>query len=89
MTPQPRPKKKLIGEAWLAYSHGVLDPIRADRVQRNETRRAFYAGASALFGSILSNLTPGGEPEEPDMEMMVGIQDELDDFVRAVSAGRA
>lgn len=89
MTPQPRRRKKLIGEAWLKYSHAILDPIRADRIQRLETRRAFYAGASALLGSVMGELTPGDEPTEPDMDMMEDIQYELDEFVRSVvSSGR-
>lgn len=89
MTPQPRPRRKLIGEAWLKYSHGILDPIRADRIQRQETKRAFYAGASSLLESVMRNLAPGDEPTEPDLTMMVDIQKELDDFVRSVTAGRA
>ena len=73
----------------MKYSHGILDPIRADRTQRLETKRAFYAGASALLGSVAQNLTPGEEPEEPDLEMMDDIQYELEEFVRSVVSGHA
>ena len=80
---------RIMHDAWLKYSHRVLDPIRADQVQRQETRRAFYAGASALLHAITENLTPEEDPQPQDLLMMDSITRELDEFLASVRAGRA
>jgi len=67
-------------EHWLSYSREVL-PAHAPEVQRAETRRAFYAGAAALFYSLTSRLEPGGEPTDADVEMVEGLRRELVGFV--------
>lgn len=79
----------ILREAWLQYEHQILDPLKAQRIQRQETRRAFYAGAQAVFGGILSHLTPGEEPEEADINMLTEVQKEIDQFTEAIRAGRA
>ena len=78
-----------VGERWRKYSSRVLDPIQANQIQRQETRRAFYAGASALMTIVLENLEGGDEPTEADLAMMDNLKAELDNFVAAVGAGRA
>lgn len=78
-----------VGKRWRTYSSRVLDPIRADAIQRQETRRAFYAGASALMTIILENMSAGDEVQETDLAMMDNLKAELDNFVAAVGAGRA
>jgi biotin synthase-like enzyme len=80
---------EVIGTLWRAYSSKILDPIQADRIQRQETRRAFYAGASALFTTIMGNMTEGDEPQEADVQMLNNIWRELNAFSDAVGSGRA
>jgi hypothetical protein len=46
---------------WDRFSAMVLDPIHAGDVQRSECRRAFYAGATAMFTLVLEASEP---PEE-------------------------
>jgi hypothetical protein len=80
--------KRTIESAWIAYEREVL-PANAGRVQRVETRRAFYAGALALFSSVMRGLGPGTEATEDDLRMLDGIQSELAQFARDIAAGRA
>ena len=42
-------KLKSIAEQWQSYYDAMLKPLNASKVQVNETRQAFYAGAWAMF----------------------------------------
>lgn len=44
--------RKLI-EAWKSYAQSVI-PVQADVIQIEETRRAFYAGMSTMFGLVVA-----------------------------------
>ena len=79
-----RPIEKL----WRSYLLDVV-PKNAAEIQIRETRRAFYAGAAALFNSIMGGLD-GGTPSETraDMVMMDAIYRELKDFPRLVAEGK-
>ena len=57
----------VISQAWTDYAVQVLPPT-CPAVQRQETRRAFYAGAVALFSSIMGILEPGAEATEKDLD---------------------
>jgi len=46
---------------WRSYERAILDPHRSGAVQRTECRRAFYAGAQALF-ALLINATSDSDP---------------------------
>jgi hypothetical protein len=52
-------------------------------------RRAFYAGAQALFHGVLIALSPDAEPTEADLQFMSDLESELSEFGRAVKEGRA
>lgn len=68
-----------IGEAWASYAGAVLDPIDAGAVQREETKRAFYAGAAATFGAMINAV----ELEEDSATARVEALDrELVDYLR-------
>lgn len=75
-------------KCWERYSEKVL-PRGAGEVQVTETRRAFYAGGTALFYAVMAMLEPGSEPTEADMRAMTALRDELDAFAAALVAGRA
>jgi hypothetical protein len=77
-----------IKELWDSYAKDVV-PKDAPTVQRWETRRAFYAGAQAVFMSILTMLDPGTEPTEADLRKMDALDQELRIFKEEVRAGRA
>lgn len=64
-------------------------PDGASDIQRQETKRAFYAGARSLFWSIVHSLDYETEPTEADLRLMDSIKDELDRWVCDVAEGRA
>jgi hypothetical protein len=81
--------KRILSE-WNNYVARVM-PRNAPPVQTQETRRAFYAGASSLLAIILIGLDagPDDEPTPGDMNMMNEIQQELREFSQDVEHGRA
>ena len=81
-------EKKIIDTAWRSYAEQII-PVNAPDVQRQELRRAFYAGAASMFGGIMAMLEPGTEPTDADLENMNALQGELDQYVRDLKAGRA
>lgn len=82
------PDQKIIDAAWRSYSEKVL-PFNASDIQRQECRRAFYAGASSLFDGILTMLDPGTEPTDADLDKMTAIHSEFEEYAKALSEGRA
>lgn len=70
------PKHRVM-EAWRSYRAQM--PTNAPQIQFDECRRAFFAGAAALFGEI-TNLDPGTEPTDADLDKMSAIKAELDAF---------
>lgn len=79
--------KKHIAEAWRSFEE-VL-PEQAGPLQRKETRRAFYAGANALFHIMLENVSDDPEFTDQDQELGDAVQAEFEEFVADVQAGRA
>ena len=49
----PLDGKGSVGEAWASYLAAVV-PAGAGEAQREESKRAFYAGAAAMFGDMLN-----------------------------------
>jgi len=75
-TPDPA---KIIDAQWRSYLRSVM-PANAGANQVVETRRAFYAGAAALYFSIMTGLDGGTEETPGDMEMIASIARELQEF---------
>jgi len=78
--------EKVIEKGWLSYENKVI-PNNAGRIQRIETRRAFYAGAAELI-SALSELA-SSTTEEDMFKILDGIQEEFDDLLDRVKKGHA
>jgi len=71
-----------IGEGWASYLSNVV-PTAASESQREETKRAFYAGAAAMFTAMLD----AAELEEDQAAARVeGLDRELDDYLRLFKA---
>jgi hypothetical protein len=73
---------RLVRDGWYAYAERIL-PKNAPAVQRQETRRAFYAGAWEL----LSRLAELGEPEIPEdagVEVLEATRREIEAFFKSV-----
>jgi hypothetical protein len=64
---------------WINYRIMVL-PAFVPEVQLIECRRAFYAGAASLFGSIMNSLSPGDDANEQDIQIMEDVQREFEAF---------
>ena len=80
-------KTGLIERGWLAYAERVL-PKDAPKVQVQECRRAFYAGAAHLFGGLTDAVGPDEVSEDMGMDIMAGVQAELDRHIADVLGGR-
>ncbi len=80
-------KQLVVLEQWNSYRITLLPG--APPIQIAECKRAFYAGAQALFFKIMVGLTPGSEAEEADMKMLTDVQTKLNQFAEDVLTGRA
>jgi len=79
---------KLVETEWQDYAKNVLPP-GAPKVQVVESRRAFYAGARSLLTSLVRVFGPDKEPTESDLAIMDSLQEELDQFYKDISEGKA
>lgn len=68
---------RLIEAGWVGLKLAAI-PKDAPKVQVDEMRLAFMAGAQHLFASIMGILDPGDEPTEADLRKMDLIAAELD-----------
>lgn len=80
-------KRRLIENGWRSYAEHVL-PTGASRVQTQETRRAFYAGAGLLFEALTNAVGPDDVSEAAGMDIMESVDAEIKAFLRDVKAGR-
>lgn len=83
------PAPKTLASVWRAYVRMILDPVGAERIQRQETKRAFYAGASAVITILTGNLSGEGEPQQADFDLMDSVVAELNSFSDAVQNNRS
>jgi hypothetical protein len=76
---------KTMKELWESYVAEVL-PKDAPPIQRQECRRAFYAGAVAVFGLLTNSV--GVNDEDPTAEELAaigGIAEELNVYLDEVT----
>ena len=71
-----------IGEGWASYLSNVV-PAGASETQREETKRAFYAGAAAMFTAMLD---AAELEEDPAAARLAGLDRELEDYLRLFKA---
>jgi len=81
-------KKKSLAEQWTFFETalGIKD---TSSIQRQEMRRAFYAGATSLLDAMMTGLDEDREPTKDDLNYMDTIQAEIVQFGKDVKAGRA
>ena len=70
-----------IAEEWDTYETKVLSPS-CPVVQRPETRRAFYAGASAMFHALTEGVVE--LPDDKQIPRMAEYVREFDEFLVAL-----
>jgi hypothetical protein len=73
---------KLIEAGWVGYRLAVMPPD-VGKVQLDETRIAFFAGAQHLFGTIMNAMEEGEEPTDNDLRRMDNVDKELQAFLEA------
>jgi hypothetical protein len=72
---------KLIEAGWVGLMF-ACDLQSASDIQKREMRKAFFAGAQHLFGSLMSFLEEGREETENDMRRMSQVHEELQSFIK-------
>jgi hypothetical protein len=81
-------RRMLVLEQWNEFVRTTLRPD-APAIQKQEMRRAFYAGAHMILFRVMAELSDGDAPTPPDLETMMSVQMELREFLEQVKAGRA
>lgn len=84
---KPDLKDKSIKYQWDTYR--LILSKDAGATQIIETRRAFYAGAQALFYAILTALEPGSDATDNDLAYMDKLDKELRQFAIDIKNGVA
>lgn len=80
-------KRMLLAEQWDSFARAVL-PLKCPPTQRQEMRRAFYAGAESILFRVIQSFSPESEPTDADLKIMEDLDQELKDFAKDVKAGR-
>lgn len=68
-----------IKEAWERFERVVV-PENAGAVQRSETRKAFYAGASIIFRIVTGGMSDGDEIQDRDLQLLDDIAREVEQY---------
>ncbi len=76
-----------IASEWKSFDERLLRG--APPIQKQEMRRAFYAGAQSFLGILMNGLDPDAEPTEADLQRMDALDKELQQFSKDVLAGKA
>lgn len=76
---------KIIAAGWASFCQFCM-PADAPKIQLEEMRKAFFAGAQHLWGSIMTGLDPDEEPTAQDERRMELIDAELRDFGARLTA---
>ncbi len=77
-----------MAEQWDSFARAAL-PSGVSAIQRQELRRAFYAGAQGILHGVIASLTPESEPTDADLAIMANLETELSEFADLVKKGRA
>jgi hypothetical protein len=64
-------------------------PREAPAIQKQECRRAFYAGGQATIFKLIAAFAPEGDPTAEDLQLMEDLHRELNEFKDLVLRGRA
>jgi hypothetical protein len=76
-----------IASEWAAFSALILDPVQAGPTQRQECRRAFYAGAIAMFQLVSeASAHPSEDVCVLNMELL---NREIQQWTEMLQTGRA
>jgi hypothetical protein len=80
--------KNRVEDGWRAFEAHVLSPTVGD-VQRQEMRRAFFAGAFVIMDTLAEAMSDGDDMSEGDERVMIDLALEREMYLAALKAGRA
>jgi hypothetical protein len=80
--------KRRVAEAWIDFERMVLDADCSD-VQRQEMRRAFYAGALTIMDVMASAMSDGDEMTASDEQAMIDLSLEREEYLANLRLRRA
>lgn len=80
--------KRRVREAWADFERAVL-PASVGAVQRQEMRRAFYAGAYAIMDTMAAAMSGDDEMTADDERAMLDLAAEREEYLVALQTGRA
>jgi hypothetical protein len=81
-------KRMLMAEQWDKFARAVM-PAGVSPLQKQEMRRAFYAGAESILFRVIMAFAPETDPTAGDLQIMTDLHQELTDFAELVKQGRA
>lgn len=85
----PVDPRGILAREWTSFARMILDPVNAGALQRQEMRRAWYAGAVMMF-DLMSNLAgPSDEPDEVGAARVEQVHQELRQYAEALMSGHA
>ena len=84
----PLRERRALADEWKEYATRIM-PKGAGQTQHVETRRAFYAGAAAMFGLMTGGLDADKEPTDLDVAYVESLNQELKQFLRDLDTGAA
>lgn len=77
-----------LGDQWDDYAREIL-PQGAGVAQKVETRRAFYAGAAAMFSLLSNGFDADSEPTDLDLDYVTALSREIAQFGEDIARGKA
>lgn len=84
-----RQRRMRIAEQWDEFCKMVFKDQTISPVQRQEMRRAFYAGAEAIMRPIMRDASRSEEFTEDDMHLAEDLEAEIKDFAERLQKGIA
>lgn len=82
--------RRRMAEQWNDFALHVLNNSKIGATQRIELRRAFYAGAFAIFSAVAMDLSPGQDTVTAnDEQVLKDLAEEFKEYEKDLKAGRA
>jgi hypothetical protein len=86
-TPPASKVERTLAKDWRDFYDSILKPINAPILQQVEMRRAFYAGAAAMFG-LMMQVSADSVSEDEGERLLERLSAELDAFAEDLKARR-
>lgn len=84
----PLRERRTLAQEWTQFERSVL-PRVVGKVQRVETRRAWYAGAASMLALLSGGLDADHEPTDLDVAYLEALYQEIVAFSQALGEGKA